>query len=78
MFSVGDAAATFSPRVQSMLGYSIHPPFMGHIDGMHPMRVLDPAYSDANHGHAARAAALLEGRAATVGDWVRRRPEGDS
>ena len=78
MFSVGDAASALSPRVQSMLGYSIHPPFMGHIDGMHPMRVLDPAYSGANHGHAARAAALLEGRAATVGDWVRRRPEGDS
>jgi hypothetical protein len=24
-----------------MLGYSIHPPFMGMVDGMHPKRVLE-------------------------------------
>ncbi len=28
------------PRVQAMLGYSIHPPFMGHVDGLHPLRRL--------------------------------------
>lgn len=34
-----------SEHVQRMLGYSIHPPFMGFVDGMHPKRLLgdDPA-----------------------------------
>ena len=32
--------AQYPERVQQLLGYSIHPPFMGHVDGMHPMRVL--------------------------------------
>jgi ectoine hydroxylase-related dioxygenase (phytanoyl-CoA dioxygenase family) len=30
-----------SPRVQALLGYSIHPPFMGHVGGVHPRRLLD-------------------------------------
>jgi hypothetical protein len=25
-----------------MLGYSIHPPFVGAVDGMHPLRLLEP------------------------------------
>ncbi|SIL94711.1 phytanoyl-CoA dioxygenase (PhyH) family protein [Mycobacteroides abscessus subsp. abscessus] len=25
-----------------MLGYSIHPPFIGQVDGMHPKRLLEP------------------------------------
>jgi ectoine hydroxylase-related dioxygenase (phytanoyl-CoA dioxygenase family) len=29
-------------RVQQLLGYSIHPPFMGHVNGLHPRRLLDP------------------------------------
>jgi ectoine hydroxylase-related dioxygenase (phytanoyl-CoA dioxygenase family) len=33
-----------SPRVLSMLGYSIHPPFIGQVDGMHPLRLVDPDY----------------------------------
>ena len=36
-----------SARVRALLGYSIHPPFMGHVNGMHPERVLDPAYESA-------------------------------
>lgn len=27
-------------RTQALLGYSIHTPFMGYVDGMHPSRVL--------------------------------------
>ncbi len=27
-------------RVQALLGYSIHPPFMGHANGLHPSRLL--------------------------------------
>lgn len=32
--------ASYPERVQQLLGYSIHPPFMGHSNGMHPMRLL--------------------------------------
>jgi ectoine hydroxylase-related dioxygenase (phytanoyl-CoA dioxygenase family) len=34
-------ARAMSPRVQHLLGYSIHPPFMGHVHGVHPSRLLD-------------------------------------
>ncbi|MFG2193205.1 phytanoyl-CoA dioxygenase family protein [Streptomyces sp. NPDC048639] len=30
-----------SEDIRRMLGYSIHPPFMGMVDGMHPVRLLD-------------------------------------
>jgi len=33
-----------SPRLQSMLGYSVHPPFMGQVTARHPRKVLDPEY----------------------------------
>lgn len=33
-------AATLSRRAQELIGYSIHPPFMGYVDGMHPSRVF--------------------------------------
>ncbi len=29
-----------SPKVRALMGYSIHPPFMGHVDSMHPERLL--------------------------------------
>lgn len=35
-----EVAAGYSPRVQALLGYSIHPPFMGHVNGLHPLRTL--------------------------------------
>jgi ectoine hydroxylase-related dioxygenase (phytanoyl-CoA dioxygenase family) len=31
-----------SEHMKRMLGYSIHPPFMGFVDGMHPKRLLGP------------------------------------
>lgn len=34
-------ARSASPHLQRMLGYSIHPPFMGFVDGVHPRRLLD-------------------------------------
>jgi ectoine hydroxylase-related dioxygenase (phytanoyl-CoA dioxygenase family) len=37
-----EIAATLPQRAQELLGYSIHPPFMGYVDGMHPARVLKP------------------------------------
>jgi ectoine hydroxylase-related dioxygenase (phytanoyl-CoA dioxygenase family) len=27
-------------QIQTMMGYSIHPPFIGHTDGLHPARLL--------------------------------------
>lgn len=32
--------AKYPERIQQLLGYSIHPPFMGHSNGMHPSRLL--------------------------------------
>ena len=36
-----EIAATLPPRVRELIGYSIHPPFMGYVDGMHPQKALD-------------------------------------
>ena len=33
-----------SPRVQSLLGYSIHPPFMGQVTASHPEKALEPGF----------------------------------
>ncbi len=30
-----------SPHLQELLGYNIHPPFLGYVDGRHPKTVLD-------------------------------------
>ncbi len=35
-----EIARGFSERVLELLGYSIHPPFMGHVGGLHPKRRL--------------------------------------
>jgi ectoine hydroxylase-related dioxygenase (phytanoyl-CoA dioxygenase family) len=35
-----ERACEMSERVQSLLGYSIHPPFMGHVNGVHPRKFL--------------------------------------
>ena len=43
-----------------MLGYSIHPPFMGHVNGMHPLRLLDESYDPSATGAGRAAAELLE------------------
>ena len=40
-----DLAARYSSRIQSLLGYNVvDPGFMGYVDGMHPKRLIDPAY----------------------------------
>jgi ectoine hydroxylase-related dioxygenase (phytanoyl-CoA dioxygenase family) len=39
-----DAARACTDRMRAMLGYSIHPPFIGQVDGMHPLRLVDPDY----------------------------------
>jgi ectoine hydroxylase-related dioxygenase (phytanoyl-CoA dioxygenase family) len=35
-----EQARAMSARVQALLGYSIHPPFMGHVAGLHPAKLL--------------------------------------
>lgn len=30
-----------SPRIRQLLGYSIHKPFMGMVDGKHPLRLIE-------------------------------------
>ena len=35
--------ATLADPLASLLGYQIHPPFMGHVNGMHPRRLLEPS-----------------------------------
>jgi ectoine hydroxylase-related dioxygenase (phytanoyl-CoA dioxygenase family) len=32
--------AKYPERIQQLLGYSIHPPFMGHVNGIHPKKLL--------------------------------------
>src|SRR5690606_6720358 len=33
-------ARRFSPRLQTLLGYHIWPPFMGHVSALHPLKAL--------------------------------------
>jgi ectoine hydroxylase-related dioxygenase (phytanoyl-CoA dioxygenase family) len=39
-----EIARRYSDRGRSMLGYSIHPPFVGQVDGKHPLRLVDADY----------------------------------
>lgn len=36
-----DCARAVSEDIRRMLGYSIHPPFIGQVNGMHPKRLLE-------------------------------------
>jgi ectoine hydroxylase-related dioxygenase (phytanoyl-CoA dioxygenase family) len=36
-----DVVRTLPERLQELIGYGIHPPFVGYVDGRHPRRVLD-------------------------------------
>mgnify|MGYP002780397815 CR=1 FL=1 len=38
-----ETAAKLPERARELLGYSIHPPFMGYVDGVHPARTLTAA-----------------------------------
>ncbi len=57
-----DVAARCSRRVQELLGYSIHPPLMGYVNGMHPARLIDPDFGKRDRVDARRATELLEGQ----------------
>lgn len=49
-------ARALSPRIRSMLGYNIHPPFIGQVEGKHPLRLVDEADYRANRGADAETA----------------------
>ena len=36
-----DQVAALPPEIQIMAGYSIHPPFIGHVDGRHPLKAAE-------------------------------------
>ncbi|HEY0913697.1 MAG TPA: phytanoyl-CoA dioxygenase family protein [Solimonas sp.] len=42
-----ERAAAMSPRLQGLLGYNIHPPFMGHVTASHPLKTLRADYVNA-------------------------------
>ena len=42
-----DRARKMSPRLQELLGYSIWPPFMGHVTASHPAKTLREGYVNA-------------------------------
>jgi len=35
-----ETAETLPERARELIGYSIHPPFMGYVDGVHPRKLL--------------------------------------
>ena len=39
-----EAVSKMSPKIQSLLGYSVHPPFMGQVSGSHPLKTLDSGF----------------------------------
>lgn len=47
------------PALQTMLGYSIHPPFMGQITASHPTKILDDGYENRIVAQARAAGAKL-------------------
>ena len=55
-----DVAASYPRRVQELLGFSIHPPLMGYVNGLHPARLIDPDYRKRDRVEARRAADILE------------------
>ncbi|NMN97633.1 phytanoyl-CoA dioxygenase family protein [Antrihabitans stalactiti] len=43
-----DTVRRVSEDIRRMLGYSIHPPFVGQVDGMHPKRLLESTRATAS------------------------------
>ena len=40
-----DVARVLPERLQELLGYNIHPPFIGYVDGRHPRRAMNSTVS---------------------------------
>jgi len=36
-----ETVRSLSPQMRALVGYSVHPPFMGMVNGQHPLRVIE-------------------------------------
>jgi ectoine hydroxylase-related dioxygenase (phytanoyl-CoA dioxygenase family) len=54
-----EVARQMPPRLQSLLGYSIHPPFIGQMTASHPLKSLAPDYENRVVAQARAAGARL-------------------
>ncbi len=54
-----EVARAMPQRLQEMLGYSIHPPFMGQLTASHPAKALQEGYANAVREQARGAGAKL-------------------
>jgi ectoine hydroxylase-related dioxygenase (phytanoyl-CoA dioxygenase family) len=54
-----EVARGMPPRLQALLGYSIHPPFMGQLTASHPVKALEEGYENRVVAQARRAGARL-------------------
>ncbi|MSQ84577.1 MAG: hypothetical protein EXR77_17140 [Myxococcales bacterium] len=55
-----ELARTYPPLARAVLGYSIHPPFIGQVDGMNPQRLVDEQYHSHGRTHLHQAAAAAD------------------
>ena len=54
-----EVARHMPPRLQELLGYSIHPPFIGQLTASHPVKALAPDYENRVVAQARAAGARL-------------------
>ena len=54
-----EVARQMPERLQQMLGYSIHPPFMGQLTASHPAKALEPGFQNRVEAQARAAGARL-------------------
>jgi ectoine hydroxylase-related dioxygenase (phytanoyl-CoA dioxygenase family) len=54
-----DVARQMPPRLQALLGYSVHPPFMGQLTASHPIKALEEGYENRVVAQARAAGARL-------------------
>ncbi|MFN2376673.1 MAG: phytanoyl-CoA dioxygenase family protein [Candidatus Binatia bacterium] len=54
-----EVARQMPPRLQALLGYSIHPPFIGQMTASHPSKALEPGHENRVVAQARAAGARL-------------------
>jgi ectoine hydroxylase-related dioxygenase (phytanoyl-CoA dioxygenase family) len=54
-----EVARQMPERLQGLLGYSIHPPFMGQLTASHPAKALEEGYENRLRAQAREAGARL-------------------
>jgi len=54
-----EVARQMPERLQQMLGYSIHPPFMGQLTASHPAKALEPGFQNRVEAQARAVGARL-------------------